>query len=150
MRFVLSILTLLVITSAAAQKTSKLTVEITDIKILDHKLYIGIYDNENDFAKNTNAVDSVIVTPTKSTVKVVFKHLPEGEYAIAFFQNINDNGKLDTGLFGIPSEPIGISNYDRKAKAPPKFNRAKFEVKNDMKIKIPLVTPPKNIKGKED
>ncbi len=146
MRTILIILSFLAVTSVIAQKTSRLTVEITDIKIFNHKLYIAVYNNEKNFSKNINAVDSVITTPKDSILVVTFKALPDGEYAIAFFQDLNDNGKLDTGLLGIPTEPIGISNYDHKAKTPPTFKKAMFIVNKNMEIKIPLVTPPKDIK----
>lgn len=148
MKTVIILLTLLLNITATAQHTSNLTVDISDIKIFDHKLYVGIYNNDKDFIKHTNAVDSIIITPKKSTVTIMFKDLKSGVYAIAFFQDLNNNGKLDTGIFGIPTEPIGISNYDHKATTPPTYRKAEFEIKKDMKIEIPLVTPKKDIKGK--
>ena len=39
-----------------------------------------------------------------------FENLPHGEYAISAYHDRNGNGKLDTGLFGIPKEPLGTSN----------------------------------------
>lgn len=148
MRSIIIIFSLLLTITATAQHSSYVEIYISDIKTFNHKLYVGIYDNDKDFVAHTNAVDSVIITPTKSTVSIMFKNLKPGDYAIAFFQDLNDNAKLDTKLFGIPAEPIGISNYDHKATTPPTYKKAKFEIKKDIKIEIPLVTPKKDIKGK--
>lgn len=41
-------------------------------------------------------------------VSFLFSNLEQGTYGIRCFQDLNDNGKLDKGLFG-PSEPWGFS-----------------------------------------
>ena len=55
-----------------------------------------------------------------------FKDLPYGEYAISVYQDKNDNGKLDTGLFGIPKEPFGFSNDPKMGFGPPKYKDSAF------------------------
>jgi uncharacterized protein (DUF2141 family) len=39
-------------------------------------------------------------------------NLPEGEYVINAYQDINNNDKVDLGLLFIPKEPVGITNYN--------------------------------------
>lgn len=56
-----------------------------------------------------------------------FESLPAGEYAMSYFQDENGNGKLDTGVLGIPTEGIGISNNDTPAMSAPVWNDAKFQ-----------------------
>lgn len=48
--------------------------------------------------------------------------LPHGKYAISVFQDLNENGKLDTNFLGIPTEPYGYSQNPR-----PRFRAATFE-----------------------
>src|SRR5438552_3406736 len=56
-----------------------------------------------------------------------------GVYAVACFHDENGNGKLDTGLFGIPKEATAASNDAKGTMGPPKFNDAKFSFPgNDM------------------
>jgi uncharacterized protein (DUF2141 family) len=43
-------------------------------------------------------------------VQINIADLPDGQYAIALYQDINGNGKLDQNLLQIPTEPIGFSN----------------------------------------
>jgi Uncharacterized protein conserved in bacteria (DUF2141) len=48
--------------------------------------------------------------------------------AIACFHDENKNGKLDTGLFGIPTEGTVASNHARGFMGPPSFDKAKFSL----------------------
>ena len=64
--------------------------------------------------------------------------LPPGRYALAVYVDRNGNGKLDRGMFGIPSEPYGFSNGGG-AFGPPEFGEAQVELgEADMTIRIDL------------
>jgi len=55
-----------------------------------------------------------------------FDPIPAGTYAVACFHDENKNGRLDTGLFGIPSEGTVASNNAKGFMGPPSFERARF------------------------
>ncbi|MDR1437149.1 MAG: DUF2141 domain-containing protein, partial [Candidatus Symbiothrix sp.] len=61
-------------------------------------------------------------------------------YAVSIFHDENDNGKLDTGVFGIPKERTGNSNNARGSYGPPKFDDCKFTVSGDTEIYITLTS----------
>ena len=53
------------------------------------------------------------------------KDLPPGRYAIAVFQDLNGNGKLDQSFFGVPKEPYGFSrDAEGSGLTPPGFEAA--------------------------
>jgi uncharacterized protein (DUF2141 family) len=52
--------------------------------------------------------------------------MPAGTYAVACLHDENKNGKLDTGLFGIPKEGTVASNHAKGFMGPPSFDKAKF------------------------
>ena len=54
--------------------------------------------------------------------------LPHGEYAVKVFHDENNNGKLDTRMFGIPAERYGFSNNAGGKFGPPEYEDAKFIV----------------------
>lgn len=64
------------------------------------------------------------------TVRVLVRGVPPGRYGAQAFQDANDNGKVDQGLFGIPKEGVGFSNDAKIRLAPPKFADAAFTVGN--------------------
>ncbi len=80
------------------------------------------YDNEKGCRLAQEAVGS-------SPVTITFTDIPEGQYAIKAFHDVNDNGKLDTNWLGIPTEPYGFSNDVMGTFGPPSFQEASFEVK---------------------
>lgn len=62
-----------------------------------------------------------------------------GTYAVSVFHDENSNGKLDTGLLGIPREGVGASNNAKGHFGPPKFDAAAFRFeggRQDLKIII--------------
>ena len=52
------------------------------------------------------------------------KDLPAGTYALALVHDENDNLKIDTGLFGIPTEGFCFSKNAMGLFGPPSFKDA--------------------------
>lgn len=127
------------------QNTASIEVNILNIELNNSKIFVGLYDNDISFKQKINAVDSAKINPEKETVKITFTNIPLGNYAIAVFHDVNNNGKLDYRKFNIPLEPIGISNYPpTKSSLPPTFKKAQFRLNGDTLITIPLISEKKN------
>ena len=56
-----------------------------------------------------------------------FTGIQPGKYAISVIHDENDNGKMDTRIFGIPREGVGASNDAKGRFGPPKFDAAAFD-----------------------
>jgi uncharacterized protein (DUF2141 family) len=54
--------------------------------------------------------------------------LVPGAYGIKIFQDVDDNGQLNLGIWGIPSEPYGFSNDAPARGGPPSFRQASFKL----------------------
>lgn len=65
---------------------------------------------------------------TPPGVPAVIRDVPPGRYALVAYQDRNGNGKLDRGLFNVPSEPYGFSQDARGNGGPPEFRDAAFEL----------------------
>ena len=61
------------------------------------------------------------------TVELRIQNVEPGEYAVAVFQDLNGNGRIDRPFF-IPTEPYGFSN-DVGRGGPPRFEAAKVSVR---------------------
>ncbi len=94
-------------------------------------VFIAIYNEEKQFF-NKPFVEKELAS-SQSQMKLDLE-LPQGEYAVLVYQDMNGNKKLDLGLFNIPKEPTGFSNNFR-----PRFSKPQFK---DAAIKIsgPSVT----------
>jgi len=68
--------------------------------------------------------------------------LPAGQYAASVYLDENENGKLDSGLLGIPKEPVGASNNPRRRMGPPHFEDSAFTMSSATQtLTINLVRP---------
>ncbi len=77
------------------------------------------------------------------TVTLTFSRIPKGDYAVRVYQDTNNDGLLNVGLFGMPKEPFGFSNNPPTTFGPPSFNEAKFSVANQP---VALMVDMKNTK----
>ena len=62
--------------------------------------------------------------------------LSPGQYALSYYHDENDNGEMDTGLFGIPKEGYGFSNNARGKYGPPEFKKWLFVLDKDLKMEL--------------
>jgi uncharacterized protein (DUF2141 family) len=110
------------------------TIEINGVIVNGGSVYVAVYSNENDYKAEKPFV-KFILNPSSGRITHSLE-LPDGEYVVSVFQDTNSNGDLDTNLFGIPSEPIGKTNYGLRG-APGGFNKLKTPVnKNSAKLII--------------
>ena len=86
--------------------------------------------------KPDKAVANLTVPISAEAATCQFPNLAPGDYAIELFHDENGNGKLDTGLLGIPSEGFGASNDAPEKFGPPKYADARFAVTGDQTLTI--------------
>jgi uncharacterized protein (DUF2141 family) len=85
--------------------------KISNIKVAKGSLKIQIFDSETTFMNPQMAVlEYSIRVQTTGTLTQKIEGLKDGTYAVTCFHDINNNGKLDTNIIGIPTEPYGFSN----------------------------------------
>jgi len=89
--------------------TKTITLEIRNVIADGGKLYVSFSTSEASY-KARKPDFTFEFTPTSNTIKQSLQ-LPIGEGVFNIYQDTNNNGKLDAGLFGIPKEPVGISNW---------------------------------------
>jgi uncharacterized protein (DUF2141 family) len=98
------------------------SLEIHGISINDGTIYGAIYSNNSSY-KNNQPEYTFMGNPINDTINISLQ-IPEGEYVIQVYQDTNNNNQLDFGLFGIPKEPVGITNWNGKG-IPGNFTKQK-------------------------
>jgi uncharacterized protein (DUF2141 family) len=84
----------------------------------------GVFTGQDEFPRPP--VDGVTVTPSARTVRLTFRDLDPGEYAVGAYQDLNGNGRLDATVARTPTEPWGVSNNPRPNDRGPTWDEAKF------------------------
>jgi uncharacterized protein (DUF2141 family) len=71
--------------------------------------------------------------------KFTFKGLPEGSYAVAIYQDENNNDNCDKNFFGVPTEAYAFSNDIRPLLSVPGYKDCSFQLNKSQTINIKLV-----------
>ncbi|MEP2023589.1 MAG: DUF2141 domain-containing protein [Reichenbachiella sp.] len=134
-----SILTVLGIVVAtismlAADNQNELTVVIKNMQNTEGVLEVTLFDSEGNWLKEGKKQQVSI--DNQSEMKIAFKDLPAGNYAVTVIHDANANGELDTGAFGIPTEAYGFSNDARGMFGPADFDDSQFELNGNTQIEI--------------
>lgn len=133
MKFYLSALTLSLLSFSVS--AHELVVKVENVKSTKGFLYVALHDTESTWMQQ--GVQGQKLPMTESSVKVVFKDLPAGNYGVTLYQDENDNGHIDKNAIGIPTEPYGFSNNGGSF-GPPSFTDAQVVVNENQEITVYL------------
>jgi uncharacterized protein (DUF2141 family) len=116
-----------------------LTIQVQGLKQTKGQVQIAIYNDANKFLKIGNEYRAESVAATANALTYTAKNLPNGEYAIAVFHDINSDGVLNLNFLGIPKEPYGFSKNIKPMWSAPTFSKTKVAVNADTQISIDLI-----------
>ena len=115
--------------SATASQTADLEIEVRGMETATGTLMIALFDSRPAYLSE-QPIATRKEPVTDSTITIRFSNLVLGEYSAKVFHDENDNGTLDLGALGIPSEPYGFSNNASDPFSAPEWDETKFDVQN--------------------
>jgi len=120
--------------------SATLHLQVQEVKAPSGVMRIALYDSEANFLDFKEVFASKVVPATIGTTTVVIDSLPAGTYAIALYQDQNDNDVMDKNWLGIPTEPLGFSNAELRTFGPPSFKACAFTITagENTNLSIPL------------
>jgi uncharacterized protein (DUF2141 family) len=117
----------------------KLSVEFTNIRNKEGKLYLFIYNYKNQYPDNPYKyyeIDKSSIYNNRLLVNI--PKMAVGKYAISILDDENANDDLDRFL-GIPTEGYGFSNNVRPLLSMPKYEELLFDLNKDYtRLKLEL------------
>ena len=120
------ILGLTAITALAAH-AADLSIEVTLPGNKQGAVLAALFDKSEGFPRG-KPLQVASAQPSDGKAVVQFAGLPEGDYAVSVFLDENANMKLDSNLFGLPTELYGFSRNARSPVGPPLFSDAAFRL----------------------
>ena len=120
---------------ATAAHALDLTVEVSGTRSTQGDVLAGLYADGEQWLKKPFRGERVAAG---DRVVIVFRNLPAGRYALTVFHDENRNGKVDTNMMGMPTEPLGYSRDAKGTFGPAKFDDAVLSVDSDTTIKVTL------------
>lgn len=104
---------------------ASLDLTINNVESADGQIRVAVFDSQEGW-KGNSAVRTAVVDAGTGSVTVTLDGLQPGELGIKLYHDADGDGDLDTGSFGIPSEPYGFSNDAPVRFGPPAWKQARF------------------------
>ena len=104
-----------------------LTLTIQNLTPTKSAVIIGVYGIKNKFPDPADQLKVYSFKSTGSELTAKITNLKFGTYALAIFQDVNNSGKIDKNIIGIPTEPYAFSNNYKPTVKAPAFNDCSFD-----------------------
>jgi len=118
-----------------------LIVQIRGLDCCEGALRVALYNAEVYWLKDGQMVRGQVAPVLAEDQVVEFTGLPSGDYAVAIYQDLNTNMRLDRFLGLIPREPYGFSNNPGGV-GRPSFQDAAVHTEGQTEIVIEMRPPP--------
>jgi uncharacterized protein (DUF2141 family) len=100
--------------AADASGAATLVVHFIGLKSSQGSVMVALYNSEDAYENSGTASEAATRTIKleikDETASATLAGIPPGQYAIKAFHDLNGDAKLNTNLFGIPTEPVAFSN----------------------------------------
>ena len=113
---------------AHTQPIASVKLSLSGISQPGAPVHVGVFNTASSFPKRALALTGKVYPVHESGPLEIELKLPYGTYALAIFQDLNGNGKMDTNILGVPTEPYGFSAGAAARFGPPAFDAAAFDV----------------------
>ena len=121
-----------------SQNSAELTIRVTDIQQQQGNLNIAVIRSPEDYERfmsppkegqdGPEPSQGVVAPVTSDEVRAVIEDLSPGPCLVLLYHDLNDNGRMDTGFLGIPTEPYASSTGKRGRFGPPSWKKGMFEI----------------------
>ncbi len=98
----------------------------------------ALFKGDGGFPMDLSDAVQMWQKPLNGTASCVFSELTGGSYAVAVFQDLNNNNIVDRNFFGIPQEPWAVSNNIRHRFREPNFSESQFNLSKGQSITLNL------------
>lgn len=103
-------------------------VEVLNIRNSTGSVACALFESSEGFPKAFlhYATNIMVIKIRDTQARCDFEDIAPGTYALAVVHDENMNGKLDSGLLGVPTEGYGFSNDAKALFGAPSFSDASF------------------------
>lgn len=119
-----------------------LVVEVRGLRSRKGRVLAALYDKATGFPLELELAyqRQREVIDDEAFLELVFYDVPVGRYALAVLHDEDDDGKLSTNIFGIPTDGLGVSNFDTNGYQRPGFDAASFDFKgHEMRLTVRML-----------
>ncbi len=130
MKRIIAVIYSFILISNASFAQCSLKIDIVEIRNNEGSIMLQLYDVKK------NVICQKISPVNNNMCEFSISDLKPGKYAIRYFHDENQNGRLETNLYGKPLEGYGFSNNVTGKFGAPPFDYWLFELESDKKITL--------------
>ena len=90
------------------------------------QIMVALFGSEANYGGEGQPVRYAMVDAAGGQKSATFEGLPDGDYAVRAFHDLNGDGKMNTNPFGMPTEPYAFSNNAHGNMGPATWAQAHF------------------------
>ncbi|MDY7394579.1 DUF2141 domain-containing protein [Aureibaculum sp. 2210JD6-5] len=128
----------LLLSNSVSNDNPQLTIKIDNIKLLEGKIRIGVFNKSKNFLKREAAIKHYYITVNNTTETIEINDLPKGDYAFSMFHDENSDDEFNLNFLGIPKEPYGFSNNVKPKFSAPSYKDCLFSLEEDFVMEVTL------------
>ena len=106
--------------------SQSLLITVSNIQIDSGQVMIAVYNSKQQFLSDAAFLGKAVSIQSGRKVHLHIEDIPDGQYAVSVFHDVDGDNELDLNGFGKPVEPIGFSNNVKGLIGPPRFSKASF------------------------
>lgn len=122
--------------AAAPAFAADLTVVFPDAAA-EGRIMVAVFDSAEAYQAG-RPVKAAQLDAAAGETRVTFDDLPDGDYAVRAFHDLNADGRMNTNPFGMPTEPFAFSNNAVGNMGPASWDRARFQAAGSVEQTITL------------
>jgi uncharacterized protein (DUF2141 family) len=127
---------LLYFLSLAPLCATELIVTVTGVASDKGEIGCALFRAPEGFPMDSAKATGLWQKAKTGSVECRFTNLSPGSYAVAVSHDLNANRKTDTNFVGMPKEDWGVSNNARPRLRAPRFEEARFDVKEGEAVRL--------------
>ena len=129
---------------AFASMAAPVEIALSPVQSAKGQIVVKVYQQEKNWMSEDDGESFMthihsFASDTPADPEMITLDLPEGDYALFLYQDLDMDKEMKTNWIGIPKEPVGTSNDAKGKMGPPDFEDALFTVPADgTKLNITL------------
>jgi uncharacterized protein (DUF2141 family) len=120
---------------------AEILVKVTGARNSAGMIGCALFAGDRGFPMNNSGARQQWVAVEAGSATCRFPDVAEGTYAVSVAHDLNGNKRVDTNLFGIPTEGWAVSDNVAPRLRAPRFDEASFRVDGmaDVRLELKLV-----------
>ncbi len=125
-------------TNLSSPRVQLLVVVIDEVRGAEGHIRCALFHVPEGFPGPSPIVGGNLAIAPEPGARCSFSELPAGTYAVTAYHDANDNGVLDTDVFGAPTEGYGATQNHLPAASAPSFEESSVNLADGQQVVSPV------------